>query len=261
VKTSYLTALALVIAAVASFFVARSLGIVGSSSVAPSLVIAALPIEPGMAISSAQVKEVPWPTGSTPDNAFDRSEAVVNRVARQMIYPGEPVLESRLAPIESRGGLSSVITPGKRAVTVRVNDVVAVAGFTLPGSHVDVMVNAKDAAGNPFSKIVLNRVKVLAIAQETSPDQTKPKVVNAVTLELSPQESERLDLARNVGSLSLVLRNEVDQDPVASKGSRMNDLMAGAGSKALAGVARESDGLEGNRLGIEEIRGTTRGAR
>lgn len=117
-----------------------------------------------------------------------------------------------------------MIAAGKRAISVRVNDVVGVAGFALPGNYVDVLVSAKDSSGHPFSKIVLNRVKVLAVAQDTTADPTKPKVVNAVTLELTPQESEQLDLARSIGSLSLVLRNELDTTSSSSVGARLVDL-------------------------------------
>jgi pilus assembly protein CpaB len=102
--------------------------------------------------------------------------------------------------------------------------VVGVAGFALPGNYVDVLVSAKDSESRPFSKIVLNRVKVLAVAQDTTADPTKPKVVTAVTLELTPAESEQLDLARSIGALSLVLRNEIDAGLSSSNGARLMDL-------------------------------------
>jgi pilus assembly protein CpaB len=127
------------------------------------------------------------------------------------------------------GGLSAVIAEGKRAMTVRVNDVVGVAGFALPGNYVDVMVNAQQEKtrgeeGKQISKTVLERVLVLAVAQEAGRDDTKPKVVSAVTLELSPEDSEKLDLARSVGTLSLVLRNQVDKQTVATLGVTKDGL-------------------------------------
>jgi len=127
-----------------------------------------------------------------------------------------------------------VVPTGKRAMTVRVNDVVGVAGFALPGTYVDVMVNTQDegAARNDrdhsISKIVLERILVLAVAQEADRDTTRPKVVNAVTLEVSPDEAELLDLARSVGNLSLVLRNQTDPKS-ASNGN-------GATKAALLGL-------------------------
>jgi pilus assembly protein CpaB len=118
-----------------------------------------------------------------------------------------------------------VVAEGKRAITVRVNDVVGVAGFALPGNYVDILVNTQGegtgASGRAenISKIVLERILVLAVAQEASRDDTKPKVVNAVTLEVTPDQAEKLDLARSVGSLSLVLRNQVDPSPVNTDGA------------------------------------------
>jgi pilus assembly protein CpaB len=117
-----------------------------------------------------------------------------------------------------------MITVGKRAISVRVNDVVGVAGFALPGNYVDILVSAKDGTGQPFSKTVLNHVKVLAIAQDTTADPAKPKVVNAVTLELTPSEAEQLDLARSIGTLSLVLRNEIDSLELKSGGASLKDI-------------------------------------
>ncbi|MCX7289982.1 Flp pilus assembly protein CpaB, partial [Janthinobacterium sp.] len=139
------------------------------------------------------------------------------------------------------GGLSSIVADGKRAMTVRVNDVVGVAGFALPGNFVDILVNTQDdrakASGGgelAISKIVLERILVLAVAQESNRDDNKPKVVNAVTLELTPDQVEKLDLARSVGALSLVLRNQVDPAPVNTGGATKESLL---GLKPLAPAA------------------------
>src|SRR6185369_2849159 len=142
--------------------------------------------------------------------------------------------EARLAPIGTKGGLSAVVPAGKRAMTVRVNDVVGVAGFALPGTFVDVMVNTQvdhaQHGDGSISKIVLERILVLAVAQESDRDSTKPVVVNAVTLEVSPEHAEMLDLARSVGSLSLVLRNQADPKPGdtggATKATLLNEELA-----------------------------------
>jgi pilus assembly protein CpaB len=129
-----------------------------------------------------------------------------------------------LAPIGEKGGLSALLHEGTRAVTVKVNEIVGVAGFALPGNYVDVMVNVSDRDIKPISKIVLKRILVLALAQDTATNETKPKVVNAVTLEVTPEQAEIIDLARSVGSLSLVLRSQIDKLDVNTKGSRMEDL-------------------------------------
>jgi pilus assembly protein CpaB len=173
---------------------------------------------------------VDWPSGSVPQGAFTELKDLQDRVVRISVQRGEAVLASKLAPIGTQGGLSAVISEGKRAMTVRVNDVVGVAGFALPGNYVDVMVNALQERDGRFeenrqiSKTVLEHVLVLAVAQESSRDDTKPKVVNAVTLELSIDDAEKLDLARNVGTLSLVLRNQIDKEPVITTGITKKQL-------------------------------------
>ena len=117
-------------------------------------------------------------------------------------------------------------------MTVRVNDVIGVAGFALPGNYVDIMVNtSEEGAGSAqnkdksVSKIVLEHILVLAVAQEAGRDETKPKVVSAVTLEVTPEQAELLDLARSVGTLSLVLRNQVDPQAVATLGATKDKLL------------------------------------
>ncbi len=132
------------------------------------------------------------------------------------------------------GGMSALISEGKRAITVRVNDVIGVAGFALPGNYVDVIVHTErepaDGERAPrgtlsVSKIVLERILVLAVAQEVSRDETKPKVVNAVTLEVTPEQAENLDLARGVGTLSLALRNQIDATLPKTAGATKHTLL------------------------------------
>jgi pilus assembly protein CpaB len=189
------------------------------------VVVAKAEIPPGSPITPELVTQADWPRTSKPKGAFDNVTQLKDRVISAGVAAGEPILESKLAPVGSKGGLSAVITPGKRALTVKVNEIVGVAGFTLPRNYVDIMVNTQDEGGNPISKIVLEKILVLAVAQEAERDPTKPRVVNAVTLELSPEEAEKLDLARSIGSLSLVLRNQLDAKDLASTGARRKDLL------------------------------------
>lgn len=207
-----------------------------SSSTTTKVVVANTDINLGQRLSPEFIKVVDWPRDSLPPGALTDAKTVDGRVTKASVMRGEPVLESKLTPIGTKGGLSAVIADGKRAITVRVNDVVGVAGFALPGSFVDIIVNTQKDAKNgaqqdqSISKIVLEKILVLAVAQEVNRDETKPKVVNAVTLEVSPDEAEKLDLARSVGSLSLVLRNQVDQKPMdtagATKRSLLNEVVA-----------------------------------
>ena len=212
--------------AIASVLVWRGSGL-GAGARTIQVLVAAGDIAPGVPILGSQVRMLDWPAASRPPGAFSDAKEVVGRIARQPMASGEPILASRLAPPRSAGGLSAMLPNGKRAISVRVDDVIGVAGFALPGGFVDVLVSVKDAATTPFSKIVIERVKVLAVEQETAADPTKPKVVSAVTLELAPHAVEKLDLARSLGTLSLVLRNEFDNSPNTSGGARLGDIFGG----------------------------------
>src|SRR3954452_20936089 len=195
------------------------------------VVVAAVDIDLGSRLNPQLLKTIDWPSGSLPSGAITDIQTLQDRVVKPSVMRGEPVLEARLAPIGATGGLSAVIPEGKRAITVRVNDVVGVAGFALPGNYVDIVVNTQvdsERTGNDkqISKIVLKHILVLAVAQEANRDETKPKVVNAVTLEVTPEQAEKLDLARSVGTLSLVLRNQVDKQGAETSGIMKRQLFA-----------------------------------
>ena len=248
----------------AAFVAARWMSVAQTSG--PKVVIVEQPIEAGKAIKVNQVKTIDWPGTAVPHDASTRTANVVGRIARVSMIPGEPVLLGKLAPKNASGGLSSIIPEGKRAITVRVNEVIAVAGFALPGSYVDVLVSGKDANDKHFSRTVLSRIKVLAVAQETTADPAKPKVGNAVTLELTPHESEKLDLARNIGVLSLVLRNELDTGVVNSAGVRLSDIVNSQTGQATSSssatqaphATRTMEASSRQNRGPEEIRGISR---
>lgn len=194
------------------------------------VVVAGADIGQGARLAAAGLVLVDWPSGSVPPGAATDLQALEGRIARGDIARGEPVLESKLAPKGATGGLSSVVSAGKRALSVRVNDVEGVAGFALPGNYVDILVNVRAggsdlASAEPVSKIVLERILVLAVAQESAVDDSKPRVVNAVTLELTPDEVEKLDLARSIGSLSLVLRNQVDPNAANTAGATRESVL------------------------------------
>jgi pilus assembly protein CpaB len=189
------------------------------------IAVANVDVELGGRITTEMIRMVDWPQGSVPNGAFNDMAKLQGRVVKTSLQRGEPFMEAKLAPEGTKGGLSAVVPEGKRAMTVRVNDVVGVAGFALPGTFVDVMVNTQEEGSQrndrerKISKIVLERILVLAVAQESDRDTTKPKVVNAVTLELTPQEAEIIDLARSVGTLSLVLRNQTDPKVTTTEGA------------------------------------------
>jgi pilus assembly protein CpaB len=195
------------------------------------IAVAAVDVEIGAKLGPEMLKLVAWPPSSIPPGAFASNQKLVGRVVKTSVTRGEPLIEGKLAPEGTKGGLSAVVSDGKRAMTVRVNDVVGVAGFALPGNYVDIMVNTQNEGpksndkDKSISKIVLERILVLAVAQEANRDETKPKVVNAVTLEVTPDQAEKLDLARSVGTLSLVLRNQIDPKLAATDGATKATLL------------------------------------
>lgn len=195
------------------------------------IAVASQDIVLGTVLTPDMVKLVGWPRGQEPAGAHTDLARLQGRVITASLQRGEAILDARLAPEGTKGGLVSLVVPGKRAMTVRVNDVVGVAGFALPGTFVDVLVSTQDDAQRAgerermISKIVLERMLVLAVAQEVDRDPTKPKVVNAVTLEVTPQQAEVLDLARSVGTLSLVLRNQTERAGAATAGVTKEELL------------------------------------
>ena len=199
------------------------------------IVVAGADINLGQRLTPEMLKLAEWPAANVPKNAFIDPAKLNGRVLRTSMLAGEALSEAKLAPAGTMGGLSALITEGKRAITVRVNDVVGVAGFALPGNYVDIIVSTqKEAVGaaspreESISKIVLERILVLAVAQEVNRDETKPRVVNAVTLEVTPSQAETLDLARSVGTLSLALRNQVDPNSAETAGATKLTLLPAA---------------------------------
>lgn len=229
--------LSLVAGAAAVFLASRWVGQQAAEKTT-QVVVAAHDLALGVPLTAAMLQATPWPSGAVPISSFNELKALEGRVVRTAVFKGEPILEPKLAPEGTKGGLPSVIKGGKRAISVKVNEVVGVAGFALPGSFVDVMVNVMDGKDKAVSKIVLQRILVLAVAQEANRDETKPKVVNAVTLEVSPDEAEKIDLARSIGTLSLVLRNPIDRIDTETTGMRRDELLGQGAAPPVVQAAR-----------------------
>jgi pilus assembly protein CpaB len=198
---------------------------------ANKVVVATVDIPAGGRLAPEMLTTLDWPSGALPAGAIADAALLKERVVKLDVVRGEAIVEGKLAPTGTKGGLSAVIAEGKRAMTVRVNDVVGVAGFALPGNYVDILVHTeresdgKNMPAKPISKTVLEHVLVLAVAQEAGRDDTKPKVVSAVTLELSLADAEKLDLARSIGTLSLALRNQSDPENVDTDGATRGQLL------------------------------------
>jgi pilus assembly protein CpaB len=197
------------------------------------VIIAAGDISPGTALSSQKVKTVSWPLKVIPPKSASSIREIEGRVVMVPIPQGNPVLFSMLAPEGTAAGLSGILAEGKRALTVKVDEVAGVAGFIHPGDHVDVLVDLpiKEATDH-FSKTILHNVMVLTTGQiwEQKGDN-KPVVVNTVTLELTPEESEVLNLASNEGKIRLALRNRNNQTIAQTQGVTTSFLLGGVTKK------------------------------
>ena len=193
------------------------------------LVVATTALPHGSVLQPEHVKTIEWAPSYRPDGSFTDPKVVLGRALLDPVVPDEPILESRLAPKEAGGGLASVIPKGKRAVSVRVNEVIGVAGFALPKTRVDVLmsVNPGGDKKRSNSKMVLQNAEVLAAGQKIERDKDgKPETVNVITLLVTPEEAEKLTLASNEGDIQLALRNTLDMDEIRTSGVNLTSLMA-----------------------------------
>ena len=195
-----------------------------------TVVIAKRPLSLGDEITREYVQEVPWPVAVVPQGSFRKIDELVKsgseaRVALRSIQTNEPVLKSKVSGFGGRATLSTLIDKDMRGVTVRVNDVLGVAGFIMPGDHVDVLLTRVRGKDDHITDVLIQDVKVMGIDQEASDDKDKPKVVRAVTLEVTPDQSQKLALASTVGTLSLTLRHSLSTGPIAHRTIRERDLV------------------------------------
>ncbi len=213
--------------------------------------VAKVAIPLGTKIIPEQVMVVQFPPESTPDGAFDSVEKLTGRVAVTNIAPREPITEARLAAEGTAGGLSAVIPEGYRAMTVKVDDVVGISGFIMPGTLVDdvVVIDPAERGGlaDPISKIVLQNIKVLANGQniDKPQDQREANSVKAVTLLVTPEQAEKLALATSEGKLQLVMRNSIDQG---------DEQTTGINKRALLGGERAMPAPEPGALKSEQVK-------
>ncbi|HXQ72814.1 MAG TPA: Flp pilus assembly protein CpaB, partial [Pyrinomonadaceae bacterium] len=195
--------------------------------------VAKVAIPLGSKIIAEQITVVQFPKESTPDGAFDSPEKLAGRVAVVNIAAREPITESRLAPEGTAAGLSAVIPEGYRAMTVKVDDAAGISGFIMPGTMVDVVVTIDPREGSgmqdPISKIVLQNIKVLANGQNIDKPENEREAnsVKAVTLQVTPEEAEKLALATTEGKLQLVMRNQIDQNDEKTPGVNKRNLLSG----------------------------------
>lgn len=193
------------------------------------VVVAAKALDVGTTVKAEDIKLVKIPASAFPKGGFSKPEDVVDRPVTASILLEEPVVDGRLAQRGSGVGLAPVIPVGMRAVTVRVNDVVGVAGFVLPGMRVDVLITGDPpGSGQRVTRTVLQNILVLSAGKTIQTDATgKPVDAPSVTLQVTPAQAEVLTLAGNTGRIQLVLRNGSDQNIEKTAGSNLANLYGG----------------------------------
>jgi pilus assembly protein CpaB len=198
------------------------------AKVQTSMVAVALQEEPwGTQLTAEMLKLVPFPNESLPQGYFSALESLEGRVLLTKVTTNEPILESKLAPLDvTTGGVAAVTDPEKRAMAVKVDEVVGVAGFVNPGNRVDVLVTFRQEP--PVTKIVLQNVLVLAIGTEIERRGKEQEAlpVKVITLEVTPQEAEKLALASTEGKLRLALRNQLNSQAVLTKGETLPSVLS-----------------------------------
>ena len=209
------------------------------------VVVAAANLDVGAALRLEDLRTIQWPTASLPAGAFSKPQDLVGRGVISPIVEHEPILPGKLASKEAGAGLPPVIPEGMRAVSVRVNDVIGVAGYILPGNHVDVLVDISptDQHMDVTSKVILTDVQVLTAGTRVERDveKDKPVTVSVVTLLVDPPQAEKLTLAATEGKIQLALRNPLDKTAPETPGIRPAVLLgkvAAAPVKRVAGVAK-----------------------
>lgn len=231
-RTFVVVAVAVVVAALATFLVNQAIQRRPVQQVQvpqTSVVVAAHQLDTGVRLTEADVKLVPWPENARIPGSFTKVEDVVSRGVVVTVLENEPLTATKVAAEGAGAGLPPSIPPGMRAISVRVNEVVGVAGFVTPGTRVDVLVTLRDG-DNSLTKVVTSNVQVLAAGTALEQDKAKSGQAmpsSVVTLLLSPEDAERVVLAANDGAVMLALRNPLDQEPTRTDGTRLASLATG----------------------------------
>lgn len=241
--------------------------IAATTTSSTEIVVAARDLPLGRVLTAEDVKLVGWPGEAVPENVSTTVEEVLGRGVITPVTMNEPLLAGKMAVKEAGGGLPIVITEGMRAVSVRVNEVIQVAGFVMPGTRVDVFVTIdppEGRSGGPITQLVLDNVQVLTVNQivQTAPNG-EPVTATVATMLVSPSDAERLIHAANKGAIQLGLRNTLDLDSVTTEGVQVRDLIPGgapaaAPRRTVPTTRRTNTGIEiyrGNDLEVETVEG------
>lgn len=231
-RTIIVVAIAVIVAAVASFGAYQAIRRMPVREVeVRSLyqVVASHDMPTGTMITKDDVKLVAWPASSPVAQGFTAVEPVVNRGLINSVVANEPLTETKLAPIESGAGLPPTITEGMRALSVKVNEVIGVAGFVVPGTHVDVMATLRASTDrDSTTRVVVSDVQVLTAGTRYDQEKARdgqPIPTSVVTLLVTPSDAEKIALAAAEGQIMLTLRNPLDRKPTETSGARTAALL------------------------------------
>jgi pilus assembly protein CpaB len=230
------------------------------------IVVAAQDLAPGTmindeAIKKGLVKTTPWPKSSIPAGSYSTPQQLIGKVNRVKIMANEPILESRLAG--EGAGLTVRLEAGKRALAVRVDEIIGVSGFIVPDDRVDIILTTTPLGANQdakISKIVLQNKRVLSVAQSTEQKDGKPQLARSITLEVTPEEAEKLSLASSEGQIVMALRGLGDEKETMTIGSNKRDLL----SLAAAAAPKSKNGATpavqapADKYRVEVIHGSNR---
>ncbi len=227
-------------------------------------IVAVKDLPVGTVVKAEDIRQIDWPGDLLPAGFASKPEEVIGRGVITQVVANEPLLLTRLADKASGGGLPIVIPEGMRALSIRVDEIIGVAGFVIPDTRVDVIVTLQPPAQGEqkLSRIVLQNIRALASGQVIERDKDgKPIVTHVVTLLVTPQEAETLTLAANTGAIQLALRNGLDVDSARTQGARMANLLEGTPMPVRAvrrvtstGVARRENVVEVYRGGERTLK-------
>jgi pilus assembly protein CpaB len=233
-------AVALIISILSYSWLQRKASVKQSSLDTQMAVVAAFDLPWGTALKKEMIKKAFFLKGSLPPGYFPEPSSLEGRVLISQVKANEAILESRLAPSSiTSGGVAAVIDPKKRAMAVKVDKVIGVSGFINPGNRVDVLVTLAKTGrdSSPITKIILQNIPVLAAGSEMEKKgkDEKPSPVDVITLEVTPEEAEKLALAASEGKIQLALRNFINTEEVLTKGATVPVLIASySGGKPAA---------------------------
>jgi pilus assembly protein CpaB len=258
-------ALALLIAFITSVLIYKKLQGATVDTVAVeekgvNVVVAASDVAWGTKLIPDMIKVLKFPAGNAPEGHFEDIDVVKGRINLANLKRGEAILESKLAPANvTTGGVAAVMNPAKRAMAVKVDEIVGVAGFIKPSDRVDVMVTMSHAGGAEklFTKLLLENVLVLATGAdiEKKGKDEKPTPVTVITLEVSPEEAEKLALATTEGKLRLALRNPQNSEEVLTSGATVDSLLSSYQLHKSVPVPRASKPSKATSVTVDVIKG------